>query len=143
MINIITYAPFIKEIKDIIYKHQYVAMKQVNIALMELYWSIGAEIDKKQKEKGWGKSVVEILSKELQKEFPGVQGLSSSNLWRMKNFYIEYTSNVEMIQVMNKIENIVHVDDNKDKGNTQQHESEQNINLVPIGRDLDHLQLIG
>ena len=87
------YAPFIKQIKDLIYRHQYEALKRVNTELIELYWEIGEEIYHKQQEQGWGKSVVEILSKELQKEFPDVQGFSTRNLWRMRTFYIEYTQN--------------------------------------------------
>jgi hypothetical protein len=47
-------------------------------------------IEKSLKEKGWGKSIVEVLSKELQKEFPGVQGFSARNLWNMRNFYLAY-----------------------------------------------------
>jgi predicted nuclease of restriction endonuclease-like (RecB) superfamily len=68
-------------------------MKKVNTELLQLYWEIGGEIDRKQREHGWGKSVVEILAKELQKKFPGVQGFSARNLWRMRNFYIEYSQN--------------------------------------------------
>ena len=86
-----TYGSFIKEIKELIYRRQYEAMKKVNSELMLLYWEIGEEINRKQKEQGWGKSVVEILSKELQKEFPGVKGFSTTNLWRMRNFYLEYS----------------------------------------------------
>ena len=86
-----TYSSFIKEIKELIYRHQYEAMRKVNAELLQLYWEIGLEINLQQQEKGWGKSVVEILSKELQKEFPGVQGFSSRNLWRMRNFFIEYS----------------------------------------------------
>ena len=86
------YAPFIKGIKELIYRHQYEAMKKVNIELMQLYWEIGEEILLRQREKGWGKSIVDVLSKELQKEFPGVQGYSASNLWRMRNFYNEYSN---------------------------------------------------
>jgi hypothetical protein len=33
------------------------------------------------------------LAKELQKEFPGVQGFSTRNHWLMRNFYLEYSSN--------------------------------------------------
>ena len=87
------YAPFIKEIKELIYRHQYEAMKKVNIELMLLYWEIGEEICNKQREQGWGKSVVEILAKELQKEFPGIRGFSTTNLWLMRQFYIEHTTN--------------------------------------------------
>jgi predicted nuclease of restriction endonuclease-like (RecB) superfamily len=87
------YEPFIKDIKTLIYRHQYEAMKAVNTELMQLYWSIGKEIDKQQREHDWGESVVEVLAKELQKEFPGVQGFSSRNLWRMRTFYNEYSQN--------------------------------------------------
>ena len=66
---------------------------KVNTELIQLYWEIGEEIDIKQREQGWGKSVVEILAKELQKEFPGVQGFSARNLWLMRRFFIEYSRN--------------------------------------------------
>jgi len=87
------YGSFIKDIKALIYRRQYEALKKVNTELIQLYWEIGEEIDRKQREHGWGKSVVEILAKELQKEFPGVQGFSARNLWRMRCFFIEYSQN--------------------------------------------------
>ena len=97
MDNTITqYSPFIKEIKDLIYRRQYEAMKKVNTELMQLYWEIGEEIDRQQRERGWGKSIVEVLAKELQKEFPGVQGFSARNLWLMRNFYLEYSSTANL-----------------------------------------------
>jgi hypothetical protein len=73
------YGSFIKQIKELIHRRQYEAMKRVNTELIQLYWEIGTEIDRKQQEQGWGKSVVEFLAKELQKEFPGVQGFSARN----------------------------------------------------------------
>ncbi|MDL2232340.1 PDDEXK nuclease domain-containing protein [Ruminococcaceae bacterium OttesenSCG-928-L11] len=90
--DLMSYSAFVKEIKELIYRRQYEAMKRVNTELIQLYWEIGAEIDSQQREQGWGKSIVEILAKELQKEFPGVQGFSARNLWRMRNFYIEYST---------------------------------------------------
>ncbi|MDR1579442.1 MAG: PDDEXK nuclease domain-containing protein [Synergistaceae bacterium] len=90
------YGPFIKEIKELIYRRQYEAMKKVNAELIQLYWEIGEEIDRQQREQGWGKSVVEILARELQKEFPGVQGFSARNLWLMRSFYIEYSQNANL-----------------------------------------------
>jgi len=91
------YSSFIKQIKDLVYRRQYEAMKKVNAELIQLYWEIGEEIERQQREQGWGMSVVEILAKELQKEFPGVQGFSARNLWRMKNFYIEYSQNTNLL----------------------------------------------
>jgi len=90
--QLLQYGSFIKEIKDLIYRRQYEAMKKVNKELIQLYWEIGKEIDRKQQEQGWGKSVIEILAKELQREFPGIKGFSASNLWRMRTFFIEYSN---------------------------------------------------
>ena len=91
MQELIIYKDFIKGIKNLIYKRQYEAMKAVNKELLTLYWEIGKEIHNQQSEKGWGKSIIEILSKELKKEFPGVRGFSTTNLWRMRSFYLEYS----------------------------------------------------
>jgi len=90
------YSEFIKYIKELIYKYQYQAMKQVNIGLLQLYWEIGEEICQRQHEQGWGKAVVEILSKELQKEFPGESGYSTTNLWRMRSFYLAYNQKTNL-----------------------------------------------
>ena len=87
------YSNFIVEIKDKIRKSQYEAMKAVNKTLINLYWGIGQEIYMQQKEKGWGKSIVEVLAKEIKKDFPEVRGFSARNLWRMRNLYVEYKDN--------------------------------------------------
>ena len=102
------YSSFIKQIKDLIYRRQYEAMKKVNAELIQLYWEIGEEIERQQREQGWGMSVVEILAKELQKEFPGVKGFSASNLWRMRSFYLEYSqkSNTQSMDVENEGTNL-------------------------------------
>ena len=47
------YGSFIKEIKDLIYRRQYEAMKKVNTELIQLYWEIGEEIERQQREQGW------------------------------------------------------------------------------------------
>jgi predicted nuclease of restriction endonuclease-like (RecB) superfamily len=94
--EIVLYGTFIKEIKDLIYRRQYEAMSRVNSELIQLYWEIGGEIDRQQREQGWGQSVVEVLAKELQKEFPGVKGFSARNLWLMRSFYIEYSQNANL-----------------------------------------------
>jgi predicted nuclease of restriction endonuclease-like (RecB) superfamily len=69
-----------------ILKHIFCANRQ----LIDLYWSIGQSIVEKQEAFGWGKSVVEKLSGELQAEFGGIQGFSARNLWNMRDFYRNY-----------------------------------------------------
>ena len=67
------YSQFLVEIKERIRSAQYEAMKTVNKAMIALYWDIGKKITDKQQQFGWGKAVVETLSKDLQNEFPGIQ----------------------------------------------------------------------
>ncbi len=97
------YKSFLEEIKEKVYRSQYQALKAVNIELINLYWEIGKSIIEKQELYGWGKSVVENLSKDLQKEFPGVKGFSSSNLWRMKSFCGEYQLNTKLAPLVREI----------------------------------------
>lgn len=84
------YQKFLIEVKETIQKQQVEAFRKVNQTLLELYWQIGEKIAQKQEELKWGKSVVHKLSEDLQKDFPGIRGFSSQNLWRMYNFYLAY-----------------------------------------------------
>lgn len=89
-IDKLKYREFLGEIKNKIYRSQYEALKLVNKQLVNLYWDIGKSIAERQKLYGWGKSVVENLSKDLQAEFPGIKGFSVTNLWRAQTFYNRY-----------------------------------------------------
>lgn len=80
---------FITEIKAKVREAQYNALKAVNVELIRLYWEIGKSISEKQTQ-SWGKAVVPTLSAELQQEFPGIGGFSTTNLWLMAQFYTEY-----------------------------------------------------
>jgi predicted nuclease of restriction endonuclease-like (RecB) superfamily len=97
------YQDFVKEIKEKISQAQYQAMKAVNKELIRLYWDIGKAIVEKQEELGWGKSVVENLSKDLQYEFPGTKGFSVQNLWYMRQFYLEYKVNEKLQPLVGEI----------------------------------------
>ena len=97
------YQAFLKEIKGKILKAQYKALKAVNFELIKLNWDIGKSIVEKQEELGWGKSVVETLSKDLQNEFPGIHGFSSQNLWRIRRFYLEYQGNTKLAPMVREI----------------------------------------
>lgn len=97
------YKEFILEIKNKIRDSQYKVMKQVNQALITLYWGIGQEIYNRQQEKGWGKSIVEVLAKEIQKDFPGVKGFSARNLWRMRNLYVTYSNTRNLAPLVREI----------------------------------------
>ena len=84
------YAQLLLEVKARVRSAQYAALKAVNTELVGLYWDIGRMIARRQKMAGWGRSVVENLSADLRREFPGVAGFSVQNLWYMRQFYLEY-----------------------------------------------------
>lgn len=97
------YTDFLADIKQRIKDAQYLAMRAVNKEQINLYWSIGKSIVEKQNELGWGKSVVQELSKDLQNEFDGIQGYSVQNLWNMRKFYLEYMNNEKLQPMVGEI----------------------------------------
>lgn len=97
------YNNFIKELKSKIYSAKSNAILSVNRLMIELYFEIGKEIVSNQEVLGWGKSVVEQMSKDLISEFGEKSGYSSSNLWRMRNFYLSYKDNEKLAQLVREI----------------------------------------
>jgi predicted nuclease of restriction endonuclease-like (RecB) superfamily len=51
----------------------------------------------------WGKSIVGNPAGDLRKEFPGANGFSAVNLWRMKSFYEVYGQNEKLAQLVREI----------------------------------------
>ncbi|OIP41718.1 hypothetical protein AUJ95_02890 [Candidatus Desantisbacteria bacterium CG2_30_40_21] len=97
------YLQFLKEIKERITSARVTAYRNLNRELISLYWGIGGNIVERQQKFGWGKSIVEKLSKDLMSEFEGREGFSSNNLWRMRNFYLTYKDNSKLAQLVQEI----------------------------------------
>lgn len=97
------YATLLSDIKQRIRSAQYEALKAVNKEQIALYWDIGRMIVERQKGKSWGKSVVEQLAKDLHAEFPGIQGFSARNIWRMRDFHISYHTNEKLTPLVAEI----------------------------------------
>ena len=97
------YLNFLEDIKERVVSARIASARTINRSLLELYWDIGKMIVEKQKEEGWGKSVIERLSQDLQKEYPGKAGFSSRNLWDMKRFYEQYADNEFLRQLVAEI----------------------------------------
>ncbi|MFN7721229.1 MAG: YhcG family protein [Pirellulaceae bacterium] len=97
------YNQLLAEVKDRIRSAQYAALKAVNTELVGLYWDLGRLIVEKQEQSGWGKSVVERLSQDLRKEFPGVAGFSVQNLWYMRQFHLEYREHEKLQPLVGEI----------------------------------------
>lgn len=99
----VDYAQLLAQVKERIRCAQYAALKAVNTELVGLYWDLGRLIVEKQEQSGWGKSVVERLSQDLRKEFPGVAGFSVQNLWYMRQFHMEYREHEKLQPLVGEI----------------------------------------
>lgn len=97
------YVEFLNVLKTRIKSARISAARVVNKELISLYWEIGKNIAEKQEQLGWGKAVVERLSHDLKKEFPGTAGFSTRNLWNMKHFYEEYQADPFLQQLVAEI----------------------------------------
>ncbi len=85
-----SYGKLLEDLKTRIRAAQVKAALSVNRELIALYWHIGSSIVERQRAKGWGKAVVERLSRDLRREFPGVTGFSPQNIWHMRAFYLAW-----------------------------------------------------
>ena len=84
------YRRFIEQLKARVASARVSATRAVNWDMILLYWDIGCGIVEKQRVLGWGESVVEMVSADLQEAFPGITGFSPRNLRDMKRFYLAY-----------------------------------------------------
>lgn len=101
------YAKTLLALKKQIQEAQVKAAVSVNKELIKLYYSIGKTITEKQEESGWGTSLIEKLAKDLQNMFPGVEGFSPRNVFRMRAFYLAYQ---KVTQAVSEI-NALHIED--------------------------------
>ena len=85
------YAEWLTDLKQTIRKNQIKATIQVNETLLRLYWDMGREITKRQKESKWGSGFLSRLSKDLIAEFPDMKGFSLTNLQHIRKFYTFYS----------------------------------------------------
>ena len=98
-----SYKEFIAELKKKIYNSKTKAILSTNRLMIELYFDIGKRIVLNQETLGWGKSVVEEMSKDLKDEFGKKSGYSTQNLWYMRQFYNAYKDNSNLQQLVGEI----------------------------------------
>ncbi len=85
------YQEFLNAVVTLVQNHRIIAVQAVQSYANQLYWSIGELILKKQTEFGWGKSVVEQLSKDLNHQLGNAISWSPRNLWFMRQLVNEYS----------------------------------------------------
>jgi predicted nuclease of restriction endonuclease-like (RecB) superfamily len=97
------YVQLVYEAKERIVSARISAARRINKELINLYWDLGDMILHIQESSGWGESVVQRLSKDLQKEFPDMTGLSPQNLWLMRQMVFEYKGRPILQQLVGEI----------------------------------------
>jgi len=83
----ITPKVLLKDLRELIADARQEVARQVNSALVLLYWHMGKRIRQdilKEKRAGYGEQIVSAVSRELAAEFG--QGFSTRNLWHMIRF---------------------------------------------------------
>ena len=89
------YAAWVRDVANRFRAGQIKAAVRVNGELLRFYWSLGRDIVEKRAEAQWGDGFFVNFSRDLQRELPGVKGLSPKNLYYLKRFYFLYSKSVE------------------------------------------------
>ena len=103
MSELVAYSNFLTEVIDTINSAKYKAYKSLNKHHIGQNFNLGKIIVKNQEKNNWGKSIVETLSKDINKVVDGSKGYSPQNLWRMRQFYLEYREKPELLHTAQKI----------------------------------------
>ena len=90
LINNTEYQQWLQHLCEEIDKQRLKAVMQLNASTLQHYWWLGNDIIQKQKERGWGANVINLLSADLQKHYGRDSGYSARNLGYMKRFAKEY-----------------------------------------------------
>ena len=97
------YERFLTNIKDRVRAAQVRAMVAVNTELIQLYWNIGRDIQRKQEAEGWGAKVIDRLAHDLKTAFPDMQGFSPRNLRYMRDFAVAWPDEAIVQRVVAKL----------------------------------------
>ena len=103
MNELTTYKRFFQDVIDTINNAKYEAFKSVNKFHIGQNFEIGKLIVQNQEKNNWGKSIVDTLSKDINRVIDGVKGYSPQNLWRMRQFYLEYKDQPKLLNLTLKI----------------------------------------
>lgn len=68
------YGEAVETIKVAILQSQYMAAKAVNSNQLSLYYGVGQYVSQNSRKGFWGTSAIENISRQLQKELPGLRG---------------------------------------------------------------------
>ena len=114
-------AEAVSVIKTAILQGQARAAKAVNQEQLALYYGIGRYISNNTRNKNWGSSVIDGISKRLRAELPGLRGFSTTSLRNMRSFYEAWSELEINLSVQTDELSIEHINTDKKlekQGNT-------------------------
>ena len=120
------YIQWLNDIKSRYRSAQIKAAVKVNAEQLIFNWQLGRDLVTRKAEEQWGSGVVEQLSMDLQAAFPESKGFSTTNLWRMKQWYEFYSSEI----AQQKLPQLV--------GELKQSENQPNIKLSQVVGESQH-----
>jgi predicted nuclease of restriction endonuclease-like (RecB) superfamily len=91
------YKQWIQELKTRYRSSQLKAAVKVNQEVLRYYWELGRDIEEMRAEERWGAKVIINLSTDLKREIPEASGLSRTNLYYAKKFYLLYNQIVQQL----------------------------------------------
>jgi len=101
------YQIFLTEIVSLVQNHRVLAVQAIQTISNTLYWNIGDLIINRQKEHGWGKSIVEQLSIDLKHHVGEGVSWSPRNLWFMRQVVEEYSILKQPVSELEKVKQLV------------------------------------
>ena len=81
----------------VIAKSQVKAAVKVNREMLKYYWELGRDIEEMHVEERWGESVIRNLSADLQRRNSNSTGLSRTNIYYAKKFYLLYSQYLKVV----------------------------------------------
>ena len=73
------------------------AAVKVNREMLKYYWELGRDIEEMHVEERWGESVIRNISADLQRRNPNSTGLSRTNIYYAKKFYLLYSQYLKVV----------------------------------------------
>lgn len=91
------YTQWVEKLSARYRQSQIKAAVRVNRELLKYYWELGRDIEDMHVEERWGQSVIKNLSVDLQLKNPNSTGLSRTNIYYAKKFYLLYSQYLKVV----------------------------------------------
>ena len=101
------YAQWVEDLSVRYRQSQVRASVKVNREMLRYYWELGRDIEEMHVEDRWGQGVIKNLAIDLQHRNPNATGLSRTNIYYAKKFYLLYSQYFDIVpQVVGQLEKL-------------------------------------